>query len=128
MFIQERIKCFSSCNANCTRLDQSIKAANLPLVLAICGLVTHHGEIVITGKNPQKNSQTVLLECETWMLNKGGKQQSEAGQISISKTITRIYKIRPSKKYGYKEKVGSAKHYRRNSYLPEELERACQKD
>jgi hypothetical protein len=47
---------------------------------------------------------------------------------AIPKTITRTYKIRPSKKYVYKGKIESTKHGRRNSYLPEDLKRAHQKE
>jgi hypothetical protein len=49
-------------NANCIRLDCSLKVANIPLGLAIDRLVTHHDEIIITPKKPPKNSRTVLLE------------------------------------------------------------------
>jgi hypothetical protein len=44
---------------------------------------------------------------------------------AIPKTITKMHKIRLSKKWGYKGKTKSAKHRRINSNLPEKLEIAC---
>jgi hypothetical protein len=40
--------------------------------------------------------------------------------------MTRVHKIRPSKKCGYKGRTGSTKRSRRNLNLPEEPEKAPQ--
>jgi hypothetical protein len=56
------------------------------------------------------------------VLNKRDKKRLEAAQMRFLKAITRMYKIRPSKKCRYKGKISGTKHSRRNLNMPEELE------
>jgi hypothetical protein len=47
-----------------------------------------------------------------------------AGQLDF----TRIYKIRPAKKCGYRGKIGSTKHSGGNSNIPEKVETTRRED
>jgi hypothetical protein len=68
----QRYNCSTSSggNTSCTRLGWSLKVASLPLALAIDGLVTRYGEIIITRKNHQKNNEIEVIP------KRGGKTSS----------------------------------------------------